>query len=73
MLRLLLVLVVALLVYWATLALTTGRQTSAPPQYRTCSDFRTQAEAQAALPLWPRLDGDRDGVACEDLARGRMR
>lgn len=35
-----------------------------------CSDFRSQAEAQAVLRADPRdpnrLDGDRDGVACEN-------
>lgn len=36
-----------------------------------CSDFSTQAQAQAVLDAFPgdphRLDGDRDGVACESL------
>lgn len=36
-----------------------------------CSDFRTQAEAQRVLEAFPndrfRLDGDKDGVACESL------
>ncbi|PSF33908.1 micrococcal nuclease-like nuclease [Aphanothece hegewaldii CCALA 016] len=36
-----------------------------------CSDFRTQAEAQRVLEAFPndrfRLDGDKDGVACEAL------
>lgn len=32
-----------------------------------CSDFATQAEAQAALPNNPQLDRDKDGVACESL------
>ncbi|MBD1847481.1 excalibur calcium-binding domain-containing protein [Cyanobacteria bacterium FACHB-63] len=36
-----------------------------------CSDFRTQAEAQRVLIAFPndpfRLDGDKDGVACESL------
>lgn len=36
-----------------------------------CSDFRTQAEAQRVLMAFPndpfRLDGDKDGVACERL------
>lgn len=32
-----------------------------------CSDFSTWAEAQAALPNNPQLDGDDDGVACESL------
>jgi micrococcal nuclease len=34
---------------------------------KTCSDFSTQAEAQAALPANPRLDGNKDGEACESL------
>lgn len=36
-----------------------------------CGDFATQAQAQAVLNAFPgdphRLDGDRDGVACESL------
>ncbi|GFE71914.1 excalibur calcium-binding domain-containing protein [Chroococcus sp. FPU101] len=36
-----------------------------------CSDFRTQAEAQRVLEAFLndrfRLDGDKDGVACESL------
>lgn len=36
-----------------------------------CSDFRTQAEAQRLLAAFPgdpfRLDGDKDGRACESL------
>lgn len=36
-----------------------------------CSDFRTQAEAQRVLNAFPgdpfRLDGDKDGQACESL------
>ncbi|MBF2079765.1 MAG: thermonuclease family protein [Synechococcales cyanobacterium T60_A2020_003] len=36
-----------------------------------CADFATQAEAQAVLNAFPgdphRLDGDRDGIACESL------
>jgi len=32
-----------------------------------CSDFKTHAEAQAALPNNPQLDRDKDGVACESL------
>src|SRR4051794_38331991 len=35
-----------------------------------CADFRSQAQAQAVLRAAPtdpnRLDGNRDGVACED-------
>ena len=31
----------------------------------TCDDFASPAEAQAALPANPRLDGDNDGQACE--------
>ena len=34
---------------------------------QTCKDFTTWAEAQAALPTNPRLDGDGDGIACENL------
>lgn len=73
-LRLLVALGIALLVYLVVREVAASDWPgSPPPQYRTCADFATQAEAQAALPLWPRLDGDRDGVACENLARGRMR
>jgi hypothetical protein len=32
-----------------------------------CSNFKTHAEAQAALPNNPQLDRDKDGVACESL------
>jgi len=32
-----------------------------------CSDFASQAEAQAALPNNPQLDRDKDGIACESL------
>jgi micrococcal nuclease len=36
-----------------------------------CADFRTQAEAQQVLNSFPgdahRLDGDKDGIACESL------
>lgn len=32
-----------------------------------CSDFSTQAQAQAALSTNPQLDRDKDGVACESL------
>jgi Excalibur calcium-binding domain len=39
---------------------------------RDCPDFASQAEAQAAFAAVPgdpeRLDGDDDGVACEDYA-----
>jgi len=34
---------------------------------KTCRDFSTQAEAQAALPANPNLDGNNDGEACESL------
>jgi micrococcal nuclease len=34
---------------------------------QTCEDFATWAEAQAALPTNPRLDGEGDGIACENL------
>lgn len=39
-----------------------------------CSDFSSQPEAQAVLDADPsdpnRLDGDNDGIACEDLPGG---
>jgi hypothetical protein len=37
------------------------------PTGARCSDFASQAEAQAALPANPQLDRDDDGVACESL------
>lgn len=43
----------------------------APRQDYDCSDFPTQSEAQKVLDAFAgdpyRLDGDRDGIACEDL------
>ncbi|MBD2465872.1 excalibur calcium-binding domain-containing protein [Oscillatoria sp. FACHB-1407] len=42
-----------------------------PPLDLNCSDFKTQAEAQRMLNRDRRdphrLDGDRDGLACESL------
>ncbi len=35
-------------------------------QRARCADFPSQAAAQAALPNNPQLDGDRDGIACEN-------
>lgn len=35
------------------------------PSGMTCADFATYAEAQAALPTNPQLDGNGDGSACE--------
>ena len=44
-----------------------------PAQTVSCADFTYQEEAQAALDADPRdpngLDGDGDGVACDDLPR----
>ena len=41
---------------------------SAPAAARgKCADYPTQEAAQADLPNFPRLDGNHDGVACEDL------
>jgi LPXTG-motif cell wall-anchored protein len=41
---------------------------------KNCDDFRFQAEAQAVLDADPRdpnnLDGDNDGLACENLPNG---
>ncbi|MEL6382502.1 MAG: excalibur calcium-binding domain-containing protein [Cyanobacteria bacterium J06626_18] len=34
-----------------------------------CNDFDTQAQAIAALPTNPQLDGDGDGIPCESLPR----
>jgi hypothetical protein len=49
-------------------------QTNLPACVKTdcnCSNFSTQAEAQRVLNAFPhdpfRLDGDKDGVACESL------
>lgn len=40
---------------------------------KTCSDYSTQAEAQAAFDADPdclnNLDGDNDGIVCEHLSR----
>ena len=38
-------------------------------QGANCSDFQYQEDAQAALPQYPGLDGEGDGVACETLPR----
>jgi endonuclease YncB( thermonuclease family) len=45
---------------------------TAPAQAVTCASFTTQAEAQAYMQRYgaTKLDGDRDGVACESLPRG---
>ena len=40
---------------------------SASAQTAVCDDFTYQEEAQAALAANPGLDGDNDGIACEDL------
>jgi micrococcal nuclease len=44
---------------------------SRPNRDYDCKDFKTQAEAQRMLEKYPgdpfRLDGDRDGVACDSL------
>lgn len=45
---------------------TPSEATSVPTGAR-CSNFASQAEAQAALPANPQLDRDDDGVACESL------
>jgi hypothetical protein len=46
-------------------------QDTKPCPKRTCSNYTSQAEAQAAFDNDPdcldNLDGDNDGVACEDL------
>lgn len=42
-------------------------ETPCIPTDARCSDFPSSAEAQAALPTNPQLDGDDDGVACESL------
>ncbi len=39
---------------------------TAAAQRARCSDFPSQAAAQAALPNNPQLDRDRDGIACEN-------
>lgn len=33
--------------------------------YPTCNDFARWQDAQAALAQYPRLDADKDGIACE--------
>ncbi|MFM2429941.1 MAG: hypothetical protein RLZZ511_1154 [Cyanobacteriota bacterium] len=45
---------------------------TAPAKAVTCANFTTQAEAQAYMQRYgaTKLDGDRDGVACESLPRG---
>ncbi len=39
---------------------------TAAAQQARCSDFPSQAAAQAALPNNPQLDRDGDGIACEN-------
>lgn len=34
-----------------------------------CSSFKTQEQAQAMIGTLPRLDGDKDGIACESLLK----
>lgn len=57
----------------AALALLAAAALPAPPDARAldydCADFATQAEAQEHLLAGDpyRLDGDHDGIACEDL------
>lgn len=52
----------------------TSTATAPPAEELDCTDFANHADAQAALdgdtsdPHW--LDGDKDGVACEDLIVG---
>src|ERR1700709_1892200 len=47
---------------------------SAPAADQNCSDFATQAQAQAVYNADPsdpnHLDADHDGIACENLAGG---
>jgi endonuclease YncB( thermonuclease family) len=42
-----------------------------PAQAVTCASFKTQEEAQAYMELYgaKKLDGDKDGIACESLPR----
>jgi uncharacterized protein YqkB len=51
-------------------SLTMAPRASAQADRYTCSDFRSQAAAQAAYRADPsdphRLDADRDGIACEN-------
>ncbi|NJN49591.1 MAG: hypothetical protein HC805_07270 [Alkalinema sp. RL_2_19] len=44
----------------------------APAQAVKCADFKTQPEAQAYMEQYgaTKLDGDRDGIACEALPKG---
>ncbi len=55
-----------------TAALSFGFSGTAQAADRDCPDFTSQAEAQAAYDAVPgdpeRLDGDNDGVACEDYS-----
>jgi hypothetical protein len=57
-----------------TLAVTILMPGAAQAQDRNCSDFSTQPEAQAVLNQDRsdpnNLDGDNDGIACEDLPGG---
>ncbi len=51
----------------------TALAAKSPRDVYNCSDFRYQEDAQAVLALDPRdphrLDGDKDGIACESLPR----
>lgn len=40
---------------------------SASAEVHLCGDYTYQEDAQDALPANPGLDGDNDGIACEDL------
>ena len=57
-----------------TAALSFGFTGTASAADLNCSDFATQAEAQAVLTADPtdpnNLDSDDDGIACESLASG---
>lgn len=34
---------------------------------RRCNSFSSHKDAQAALKVYPRLDGNKDGIACNGL------
>jgi hypothetical protein len=57
----------------ASAAAVTHSQGEIPGDIYNCADFGYQEEAEEYLRRWPtdpsRLDGDDDGVACEDLPR----
>src|SRR5215212_7477900 len=67
--------ILAILVFASTFAcISVNADKAAAQNVFNCSSFGTQEEAQAVLNSDPsdpnNLDGDNDGIACEDLPRG---